>query len=430
MKIVHRLGIVLVGISLLACGQVKSSGDPDGGGNGGGDGGVQPSCTDGIQNGDEEGVDCGGACAACVQCSGNSDCDSNLCVDNTCRTSRVEPCSDQAPTNATSVSGDVVTTYTAGSGWSTPAACEWGCNSDYFQDGDSCINSRMVDCTDAAPQNATLTIAQVEITYTDAGGWLTPEACQWECNADYFDDGSSCINTRTVPCAANPPANGKSISANVEITYTDAGGWTSPATCDFTCNLDYCKSGSQCTYAYTEASFQSAAALGGSWFGGDDRSGAGPRNIGGGQSIKLSKTLAMATFAFYYSGAFTHETTGAAEAVTLQAELRNANGGVLKTDKVNLPASFSGGWVWFSLPYTLSANTTYIVTSWLVNGYTQGVDSGIRADTADGYAGGFRYGASGSGSGLLSWSLWSGTGGTASWDYWFWARSAPACTQP
>ncbi|MEL6536793.1 MAG: family 31 carbohydrate-binding protein, partial [Bacteroidota bacterium] len=35
----------------------------------GGGGGTNPTCTDGLQNGDETGVDCGGSCAACPTCS-------------------------------------------------------------------------------------------------------------------------------------------------------------------------------------------------------------------------------------------------------------------------------------------------------------------------------------------------------------------------
>lgn len=437
MSSVRNVGVVVFCLFLVACGKVQSS-DPDarpGGNSDGGSGGdaaAQPTCTDGMQNGDETGVDCGGSqCAACVECSGNSDCDSNLCVDNTCRTSRLEPCTDQAPSNATSVDADVVTNYTPGSGWSTPAACDWNCNADYFQDGQTCINNRLADCTDNAPANATSTITQVQITYTDAGGWSTPADCQWSCNADYFDDGNSCINTRTVQCTDNPPANGSSILANVQITYTDANGWSTPATCDFNCNVDYCKSSGQCVYAYNEMSFQPASSIGGSWFGGDDRAGIGPRNLGGGQSFKPTANLTMAKFAFYYTGAFRHASgSGGTEAVTIQAELRNANGAVLKTNQVNVPATFNGGWVWFNLPYTLTAGTQYIVTSWVVNGYTQGVNSGIRGNTANAYASGFRYDAAGSGSGLSSWTLWSGSGGTGSWDYWFWARSAPACAQP
>ena len=37
-------------------------------GGAGGAGGAEPTCTDGVQNGAEEGVDCGGTCAVCSTC--------------------------------------------------------------------------------------------------------------------------------------------------------------------------------------------------------------------------------------------------------------------------------------------------------------------------------------------------------------------------
>jgi hypothetical protein len=54
-----------------------------------------PNCTDGSQNGDETGVDCGGACAtdpmAPKKCASNAkclypiDCDSGRCEAGTCK---------------------------------------------------------------------------------------------------------------------------------------------------------------------------------------------------------------------------------------------------------------------------------------------------------------------------------------------------------
>ncbi len=46
------------------------------------------TCGDGIKNGDESDVDCGGPCAPCANgraCSGHGDCQSNHCVSSTCR---------------------------------------------------------------------------------------------------------------------------------------------------------------------------------------------------------------------------------------------------------------------------------------------------------------------------------------------------------
>lgn len=50
---------------------------------------TEPRCTDGIRNGTETDVDCGGSCAACAagrSCSQNSDCSTGSCSGNTCVT--------------------------------------------------------------------------------------------------------------------------------------------------------------------------------------------------------------------------------------------------------------------------------------------------------------------------------------------------------
>ncbi len=50
--------------------------------------GPMPSCTDGIQNGDESDVDCGGFCSPCTLtkiCRAHSDCASVHCIDTKCR---------------------------------------------------------------------------------------------------------------------------------------------------------------------------------------------------------------------------------------------------------------------------------------------------------------------------------------------------------
>jgi hypothetical protein len=70
----------------------------DGGGVGGTSGDTQ-SCTDGIKNGDETAVDCGGAscspCPTASQCTDGSDCASAHCVDDVCR----EPACDDGIRN-------------------------------------------------------------------------------------------------------------------------------------------------------------------------------------------------------------------------------------------------------------------------------------------------------------------------------------------
>jgi hypothetical protein len=50
------------------------------------DNGTCIGCTDGIQNGTETGVDCGGTCASCngTACTVGTDCAANACVDGVC----------------------------------------------------------------------------------------------------------------------------------------------------------------------------------------------------------------------------------------------------------------------------------------------------------------------------------------------------------
>ena len=119
------------------------------------------------------------------------------------------------------------------------------CETDYFcdEDIDDCINERQVPCdTDNGnPANSHDIIANVTITYTTAGGWTSPADCLWTCNTDYAPEGGACINTKEVSCDTDNanPANSSDTLANVTITYTTAGGWTSPADCAWECDGGY-----------------------------------------------------------------------------------------------------------------------------------------------------------------------------------------------
>lgn len=171
-----------------------------------------------------------------------------------------------------------------------------------------------------------------------------------------------------------------------------------------------------------ELKFNDASDAGNAWFGGDDRSGIGPRNLGGGQLVVPTTDIPMHSFAFKFQAGFTHASNGTAAAVTVRLEMRDANGNTLKQSDVSVPSSFTGGWVSWTMDATLKANTHYIFTAWVVNGYTQGANSDIIANVANQYASGYRFGATGQDD-LSAWSLWSGSS-TDNWDYFFWIRSA------
>jgi hypothetical protein len=87
----------------------------------------------------------------------------------------------------------------------------------------------------------------VTITYTTAGGWTSPADCAFACNTDYDLIGGACVNSRLVDCAdITPPANAHQVESQVTITYTTASGWTDPANCAWACNTDYDLFGGAC----------------------------------------------------------------------------------------------------------------------------------------------------------------------------------------
>ena len=166
--------------------------------------------------------------------------------DAACVHTKTASCTDAAPTNGSSVVADVEITYTDAGGWTAPAECAWSCDADFVDEGGACIQSKQVACTDAAPTNGSSVVADTEITYTDAGGWTAPAECAWSCDADFVDEGGACIQTKVVTCADAAPTNGSSVVADVEIAYTTAGGWAAPAECVWSCNADFADEGGAC----------------------------------------------------------------------------------------------------------------------------------------------------------------------------------------
>ena len=87
---VSRFVFLLVAVAtgcLPQVGPPNDAGAPEGGGGGGGS--MSASCTDGVMNGDESAIDCGGSCVACalnVACRSAIDCASGLCRQSLCAT--------------------------------------------------------------------------------------------------------------------------------------------------------------------------------------------------------------------------------------------------------------------------------------------------------------------------------------------------------
>jgi hypothetical protein len=97
-----------------------------------------PTCSDGIKNGSETGVDCGGGCKRCATgqgCTSTSDCASALCSGGTCQTCTVSPdtCGSGCNCRQPDSGGSSVCTKNTGTGSR--------CDSSACPPGEICINN-------------------------------------------------------------------------------------------------------------------------------------------------------------------------------------------------------------------------------------------------------------------------------------------------
>jgi len=145
-------------------------------------------------------------------------------------------CSDQSPANADPDLTYVTISYTKAEGWSVPGACEWNCKVDYLLENGVCINQKEVPCkTTETPENATATVSPVTINYTTASGWENTPACNFSCNSGYTNENEACIQTtKMVPCIDQSPELAQSEVINVEIKYEN-GEWSQPEFCEWSC---------------------------------------------------------------------------------------------------------------------------------------------------------------------------------------------------
>ena len=170
---------------------------------------------------------------------------------NTCINTRAADCIDNHPENSSVTLAAVTQTFTDALGWSAIPECNWICNPNHTLENGECLTTKEVDCAAplSIPQNSSAQLAPVTISYTDAtGAWSEPAECAWACNTDYDQSGDTCINTNNVPCISAPPENGSLVQPTTthDISYTTANGWTSAPDCSWTCNTDYEASGNGC----------------------------------------------------------------------------------------------------------------------------------------------------------------------------------------
>lgn len=131
------------------------------------------------------------------------------------------------------------------------------------------------------------------------------------------------------------------------------------------------------------------------WFGGDDRSEYGPRNLAVGQSIYMNNDFQLENFSVAFSTYFDYdqnsENTG--HPVILVLNLRNENGVIINTISKSLNEDFNGGWVnfVFNTPEILHQDRTYIFTWYLKDGLTNDLSNGSLANSLNKYEGGVGY---------------------------------------
>jgi len=164
---------------------------------------------------------------------------------------------------------------------------------------------------------------------------------------------------------------------------------------------------------------------GDSWYGGDDRAGNTPRDIGGGQSVLVDTDILLESFSFFFLLRFDYRENpdGTGHAVTLTLDIRDDAGTVLKTVTVDLPDTYNGGWVtWTDIDLDVTAGTLLVFTSYLNGAYdTLQVTNFQGLDTNGGYPDGSRYSKSGTGDADMA--LWAGWA-PSTWDTAFWLQGS------
>lgn len=162
------------------------------------------------------------------------------------------------------------------------------------------------------------------------------------------------------------------------------------------------------------------------WFGGDDRPGFGPRNVGVGQryTVPSNFTLTAVSVPFTYCGAPRSLT------VPIRMDLRNSSGSILATQERSLDLSqmtdgcYAERWVRFPMQYQMVGGHTYNFTWWLPDGYSSSItlsSPGKYNQGSDAFPGGTGLRAEALQDDLSNWSIWS----PHTWDFLIDIEGAP-----
>jgi hypothetical protein len=142
-------------------------------------------CSDGTQDGDETGLDCGGSCDACQSCTADTDCPAGVCIQDSC----VDPGTHTACTSDADCIGQT---------------CQQGI----------CIGANIDFCTDGIQDNGE--------TDVDCGG--SCNACQTCTDAYSCDASQQCSSAGN--CVPLPRASCFDGIINGDETGVDCGGAT------------------------------------------------------------------------------------------------------------------------------------------------------------------------------------------------------------
>jgi hypothetical protein len=183
---------------MLGCLLAPACSSGGGGAEGEGPGAVPASCTNGVRDGDERGIDCGGACRKCTgeECVDGSDCTSGACAEGVCGASVGKLC-----------------------GVGTPASCERGQPCELDAD---CTSNLCPDGTCGVPIGPDDGIQNNGETDVDCGGPNAPGcAAGKKCDGD--DDCAELYCPEASPRICVTPRNDDGVKNGTE-TDIDCGG--------------------------------------------------------------------------------------------------------------------------------------------------------------------------------------------------------------